>query len=358
MTKPVLDDARPRSLLFEVTYECNHHCLHCYNVWRTPRAYPGGAMTFDETCSLFERLVAENGIEQVTLTGGEPLLYPELPTLVDHLRGLGLHLNLISNGALLDDAMIECLRPNKIDIFELPLLSVNRAVHDELSVSPGAFDRVTRAMVELKAVGQRVIAVFVATRLNLADFERTLELAFAIGCDGVMFNRFNPGGTGLIHRQRLEATPAEIQTALDQAEAFAREYQFAISCGVPMPPCVFDLAKYQRLTFGHCGAGTARSYYTVDPVGRLRPCNHSPTILGDLKRQALTEILAGAALERFVAALPEECAGCRIASECRGGCKAVAEQSCGAPDVLDGWVRLHGSKGRVELVEGRLPRSK
>ena len=38
------------------------------------------------------------------------------------------------------------LLPDKISLFELPLLSAERAIHDRLSAREGAFDAVTAAM--------------------------------------------------------------------------------------------------------------------------------------------------------------------------------------------------------------------
>jgi PqqA peptide cyclase len=298
-------------------------------------------MTLEEIRTLFTRLVRQDGISQLTLTGGEPTLHQDLFGIVDCLHELGVRLNLISNGSNLTEDTLDKLSPDKIELFELPLLSVERQIHDQLSANAGAFDRVTQAIVVLKERKQHVVVVFVATRLNLAHFEKTLELALALGCDGLMFNRFNAGGNGIKHRDLLEPAPAQLIEALDQAEAFSLRYHFSISCGVPMPACIFDLSRYSKLDFGSCGAGTTNSYYTVDPAGRLRPCNHSPTILGDLKRQRLDEILAGSGLASFVAACPPECANCRLSNECRGGCKAVSEQCIGAPDVLDVWLARH-----------------
>ncbi len=331
----------PRTLLFELTQDCNHDCIHCYNVWKGMAPYPAGMLGTRAVCLLFARLAREEGISHVTLTGGEPLLREDLFQIVDHLRRLGIRLNLISNGSLLDAAALKRLCPGKVDLFELPLLSDQRGIHDAMSGAPGAFDRVTRAIVELKRRRQRVIAVFVATNRNLPRWRETLELALALGCDEVMLNRFNPGGRGLARRRELEPPPAALRQALDQAEAFSRQYGLGISCGVPVPPCVLDTQSYEKLRFGRCGAGNEGAYYTLDPAGRLRPCNHSPTILGDLGSASLAEILSGGALARFVAALPAECRGCQHELECRGGCKAAAEQCHGSPDVLDSWIARH-----------------
>ena len=49
-----------------------------------------------------------------------------------------------------------------------------------------------------------------------------------------------------------------------------------------------DTAVYPHLSFGFCGAGTDRAYYALNPLGNLRPCKHTPTILqspdDDLRR--------------------------------------------------------------------------
>jgi MoaA/NifB/PqqE/SkfB family radical SAM enzyme len=182
---------------------------------------------------------------------------------------------------------------NEISLFELPLLSSDRAVHDRMSGAKGAFDAVTMAMAELKAAGQRVVAVFVATKLNIHTWRETAELAVALGLDGIMFNRFNPGGRGLANLQMLQAGPVEISAALDTAEAVSEQYGIPITCSIPMPPCIFDRGRYRKLTFGFCPAGTERAYYALDPLGNVRPCNHSPTILGNIRDRGFWELAEG-----------------------------------------------------------------
>jgi radical SAM protein with 4Fe4S-binding SPASM domain len=280
------------------------------------------------------KLLDETGARLVSLSGGEPLLRPDLHEIVAFLRGRGVAVNLITNGSLLDEAAAARLA-GKVGVFELPLLSVERAIHDEMSGAPGAFDRATAAMAELKLRGQRVVGVFVATRLNLPTWRRTAELAVALGLDGVMFNRFNPGGAGLRNLARLQARPAEIQAALDIAEEISGRHELPVSCSIAMPPCLFDTGRYRRLTFGFCAAGTARAYYTLDPLGNVRPCNHSPTILGNVREVSFAEMAGGERMRDFAAARPEFCAGCRLERECLGGCKAAAQAAAGSPWALD-----------------------
>jgi len=224
---------------------------------------------------------------------------------------------------------------HRISIFEVPLLSCERAIHDRMSGAQGAFDRMTNAVAELKLHRQRIVGVFVATRLNLPTWRETAELGIALGVDGIMFNRFNPGGRGIENLELLQASPGEVQLALDEAERICEEYDFPISCSIAMPPCLFDTARYRRLTFGFCAAGTERAYYTLDPLGNVRPCNHSPTILGNIRTMSFEAMATGLALAEFKAARPAFCRGCSLEETCLGGCKAAAEAACGDAWAMD-----------------------
>ncbi len=324
----------PGSLIFELTQACNHDCLHCYNVWKNRAAYPPGQLNTADTLAMLGKVLEETGIRHVTLTGGEPLLREDVFQIVEFLNQREVTCNLICNGSRLDEDAIRRLI-DRISIFELPLLSSDRAIHDRLSGSDGAFDRVTMAIAGLKAARQRVVCVFVATRLNLPTWQNTAELAIALGADGIMFNRFNPGGRGFDNLHLLQASPAELTAALQQAERLSADYEIPISCSIAMPPCLFDTSGYKQLTFGFCAAGTSRAYYTIDPMGNLRPCNHSPRILGNLRQQPFAELIAHPRMQDFMAARPAFCAGCRHELTCQGGCKAAAEACFGCVSEPD-----------------------
>ncbi len=320
---------RQESFVFEVTQRCNHACPHCYNAWKNPVDYPAGELSTDETLAMAGKLLDETGASLVSLTGGEPMLRADIVEIVDFLIARGVTVNLISNGSLLDEDAIARLSPDKISIFELPLLSAHREIHDLLSGRRGAFDDVTLAVANLKAAGQRVVCVFVATKLNLATWRDTAEMAIALGADGVMLNRFNPGGEGGRNIDRLQASPDELAGALAVANEISEQYEFPISCSIAMPPCLFDVERYPKLTFGFCAAGTDRAYYTLDPLGNIRPCNHSTTILGNIRETGFWEMVDSRAMADFMAARPSFCDDCSLADECLGGCKAAAEVCCG-----------------------------
>ena len=329
---------RPRlqTLIFEVTQRCNHACLHCYNVWIEPpgtaqgEPYPRGELHTTQTLALLNKALDETQCHHVALTGGEPLLRPDLPQILDLLCERDTLSTIISNGRLLSKPVVADLLERRVGLFELPLLSHRRSVHDHLSGSPGAFDAVLAAMAHIRSLNGQFVIVFVGTRHNLDDLHEVIKLAFAFGARGLMFNRFNPGGRGRAHLAELLPSADQVRHALGVANAASEEFNFPISYSIPIQPCLVDMRDYPHLSGGYCAAGSERAYYTLDPLGNLRPCNHTPTILGNLRTEAFGDLVSPERLSAFVEAVPERCCDCRHRLVCQGGCKAAAQVCYGS----------------------------
>ena len=350
---PLLDRLKPiptqvDSFVFEMTADCNHACAHCYNAWKAPgRMETPGVLPTAETLAMLDAMIEQTGASLVTLSGGEPTLRQDFFEIVDHLFARGVGVNLISNGSRLDESAVARLA-GKVRIFELPLLGATRETHDRVSGRAGAFDDVTAAIARLKAAGQSVVAVFVATRENLAESSDVYKLAFALGCDGLMWNRFNPGGGCDAARiERLQATPAELTAALDEIQALVETLAMPVSCSIAMPPCLLDHSRWPSLGFGFCAAGTQRAYYTLDPVGKVRPCNHSTTVLGNLREQSFRSMVRSRAMRAFKRARPAICKGCRLETTCQGGCKAAAEVCFGDVRAADPFLAAFADERRL-----------
>lgn len=339
---------RPRlnSLIFEVTQRCNHICLHCYNIWEgkplyaVPASpYPRGELDTKRTLALLAKALNEIDCQHITLTGGEPSLRQDLPQIVEFLRERDVRVTIVSNGHLLSAPVVVDLLKRGVALFELPLLSYQRRVHDQLSGVPGAFDGVTSAMANIRVSSGQFVAVFVITRLNLDDLYQTIKLAYAFGARALMLNRFNPGGRGRTHLNELLPSVEQVRKALEVAEFASLEFGIPISCSIPIQPCLIDTSAYPHLGFGFCAVGTDRAYYTLDPMGNVRPCNHSTTILGNLFEEPFGDLVSCERLNNFVNALPALCSACRYCTVCQGGCKAAAQACYGSLDAIEPFLR-------------------
>lgn len=330
----------PKNLIFEITQRCNGDCMYCYNVWKNDGFYPKGELTARRIKRLLKKVLKESKANLVTLTGGEPLLREDLEEIVKFLRDLYIEVNIITNATLLNDKRINRLIELGISIFEVPLLSGRREMHNRL-MRLETFDLITEAIVKIKKYNGRVVTVFVATGENISNFEEMAKLSFALGVDGIMFNRFNPGGEGAKYIHRLLPTPQQINEALTIAEAFSEKYKINISCSIPIQPCIIDTKKFKRIGFGFCSAGREKSYHTIDSLGNLRMCNHSRLILGNLFRESFQDLISKDIVANFISAIPAFCSPCNIRNSCLGGCKAAAEVCFGSTKEEEPFLRIN-----------------
>jgi radical SAM protein with 4Fe4S-binding SPASM domain len=328
------------SIIFEITQRCNHECVFCYNAWKDPVDYPKGELDTEKTKKLIGMIVEQSRCRLVTFTGGEPLLRKDLPELVTFARGLGVGVNIISNGRLMDEETAKDLIKRDVSIFELPLLSADRKVHNKLC-GADSFDKVVDAVASIKLHKGRVVVVFVGMKGNIDGFQEMIELSVAIGADGIMFNRCNIGGEGTRHIDEILPSVEQVRRALDVADAAVAKYKIGISCSIPVQPCLVDTSPYKNLSFGFCAAGTKRSYYTVDPVGNVRMCNHTPSILGNIFESSFGALTRKKNIEPFVKCVPKFCAGCKLERTCLGGCKAAAEAAYGSASAEEPFLKCN-----------------
>jgi radical SAM protein with 4Fe4S-binding SPASM domain len=341
-------DARPlpHTFVLELTRRCNNHCRYCYTVWGSPDlGYPNhnqGEMSTAEIMTVIARLQDECSVHTIGLSGGEPLLRKDLPDILTYIRGRGLASVIITNGTLLTPERVAATLIG--GHYEVSLLSFRPEVHDYLAGRPGAWDEAVDGMINVVQAGGNLIAGFIATRLNTKDLYSTVELALAIGATGIMYNRMNVGRHNMRYTRELLPTPGMIERNLDALDELARIYEVPIAVSVVCEPCVVNMQKYQRLHFGWCPLVGENSYFTIDPVGNLRICNHSPVILGNILHDSFSDIYYHHPYVRqFAEELPLECEGCQheLKHLCQGGCKAAGEQCYGTLQRVDPFVRTY-----------------
>jgi radical SAM protein with 4Fe4S-binding SPASM domain len=168
-----------------------------------------------------------------------------------------------------------------------------------------------------------------------------MKLAFAFGAKAVMFNRFNPGGRGRANLDLLLPSAEEVRGALAAVDAAAGRYGLPVSCSIPIQPCLVDTKAFPHIGFAYCAAGSERAYYALDPMGNVRPCNHTPTILGNLLEESFAELTAPDRLKEFTGATPAFCGECGKKTECQGGCRAAAQVCYGSLAEEDPFLKIN-----------------
>ncbi len=317
--------------------------MYCYNVWKHCKDYPRGTASLDDIKRMIIKLKQETKVKYISLSGGEPLLRKDVPEIIGFIRENDIACNLITNGTLLNEQNIPNLIDVGVGLFELPLLSSKRDVQDHL-MRACTHEKVIESISLIREHGGRVVPAIVGTKINLPDLRETIELAFALGVEGIMFNRFNPGGEGLNFINELLPSVEELRTSLDTLNNAAEEYNLFVSSQIPIPPCLIDMSKYPRIKHGYCPLGNNDSYFTIDPIGNVRMCNHSEKIIGNLYSGSISEIQKSGILENYINIYSKTCAECKDKLTCKGSCKACGEACFGTLDKADVFVEANLDK--------------
>jgi radical SAM protein with 4Fe4S-binding SPASM domain len=310
--------------VLEVTSRCNTGCLYCYNVWHG-HALPADP-NLDCLKTLFAKLDSETDIAGVTFAGGEPLLSPVIDPLAEYLSSLNLPVGIVTNGILLDDSRAWELSDAGVRYFEISM----PAFSAETGIALTGTDigrAAMSAVVSARPFASRLTVSSVLTELNAGEIVDIAKAAWSLSADAFYLNRFVPGGRGVRNRDELTPDTGTIASVLTGLDRLKIETGFPIFTGIPIEPCRIPHEQWPNLEFGPCVCGTAK--WAIDPQCRLRICEQSPGILGNLLTHSFPELTGSLEVMKFRSSglRGTECDTCPDADTCGGGCRFLQDDS-------------------------------
>lgn len=311
---------------FEVSTRCNLLCRYCYNIWKMPGGHQPDEVTYRQARKTIKQLFRRADIDHFTFTGGEPMLFERLAELVLMVRMKGCSVTLITNGNAGNESDFRMMHRLGVGLFELPYHSTSSEIHDRLAGVPGAHAHSAAKIDLLQKLGARVVAVIVLTKHNIQSLGETLLKLKEMNVASVMLNRFNIGGAGIQWATDLMPSAEEFQSAFALADSLAAEFNISLTSNVCTPVCLLDPEKYSHIGFGHCSASPYQKPLTLDHLGNLRLCNHSPVNAGNIYENNIEEIFSNEYVQSWNGAKPVFCTSCDKYDRCFAGCRAAAEQ--------------------------------
>ena len=168
------EDFVPKWIAWEITRTCNLRCVHCRSSSDVESA-AGGFSTADALRFIDE--LSDYAKPVLVLSGGEPLLRPDVWELAAHGTARGLRMCLATNGVLVDDAACAKMKETGIRMVSLSLDGATAATHDDFRRQPGAFDATVRATERMTAAGVPFLVNSSFTKRNQDEIPRVYELA-------------------------------------------------------------------------------------------------------------------------------------------------------------------------------------
>lgn len=315
----------PLAVHLEVIASCDLTCGHCF-AGPLPRR---GRMSVEQIARLCGELAAM-GSFRLGLTGGEPLLRPDLLEIIDAATDAGLHPCLTTNGLQLDARWARELGRRELLWLNVSLDGASAATNDAIR-GAGTFERV-RDKLRLLADHARFTLAFTVTSLSAPEVEDCARLAREVGAHTAVFRPLYPVGQAAGQFQLMPSYP-QYADALERLEAVMQpdEDLHAID---PFSPQVREARQARSFVGDGCGA--ANLIASISVAGEVSPCSFlgPSTIAGRLDESSFAEIWHRS--PGFVA-LRQLGQQADRAGRFQGGCRARAQAAHGDLDAPDPW---------------------
>jgi len=337
----------PRSLSISITGRCNLRCRYCFyaNEMHALRDLSTGQWLE------FFRRAREWKIFDISLTGGEVFTRPDLFELIDGIIENKMRYNLLSNGTLIDEGVIEQLsrgkRKKRLDYIQISIDGSCAEIHNRSR--PDSFDRAVRGLKLLKENGFPLAVRTTINRHNLEDLENIAEFLLEdIGVSSFGTNEAMPIGTGCQSAKEIALSPRDQRRAMGIMKKLLQKYPGRLNAqaGPQAKLKMYDEMERARKgekvktnwKMGYLSAcGCVFSRIDILHDGSIVPCCMLPGLkLGNIQRDPVDKIwqqhpVMRAMRDRRRIPMREVpgCEDCEWNPYCNGSCPGLAHQLTG-----------------------------
>lgn len=306
-----------------LTYRCNLACRFCYAGCRCKREGGHGGptlrseMTTEQVRRVLDVIRLDAEVPSVSWTGGEPTLRDDLAELTAYATGLGMRVNLITNGTLLDEQLVRDLRGAGLRSAQVSLEAPDAQTHDGLTQVPGSFERTVRGIALLRDAGLHVHTNTTLNRVNAPIAGDMVDLTRTLGTKRFSMNLVIPCGSAI--GSDVTLTYTEAAEIIDRVRRRARDAGVEFMWYSPTPYCIFNPVA-ARLGGKSCAA--CDGLLSVAPNGDVLPCSSVPKGVGNLLRKPFERVWNSrrARYWRGKQYAHRTCRGCRHFDICTGAC--------------------------------------
>jgi heme b synthase len=323
----------PRLIAWELTRSCNLDCIHCRAAARFG-PYPNELAT--DECLKFLDNVASFSNPIMIMTGGEPMLRPDIWDIARHGTSLGLRMVMAPCGFLVTEETAKKMIDAGIQRVSFSIDGATAESHDNFRRVKGAFASVMKAIENVKKAGLDFQINTTITRHNLKELPEILALAIRLGAKAHHPFLLVPTGRGAELKDQ-EISPDEYEKTLtwfyEQREKVP--LQFKPTCaphyyrifrqnerakGITVTPETHGLDAMSKGCMG------GQSFAFVSNTGKVQICGFLDVECGDIRKEPFSVIWDTSKVFKEMRAWDDyngRCGYCEFRKVC-GGCRARA----------------------------------
>lgn len=329
----------PYFISWNTTKRCNLKCSHCYLDAADLAGDTSSELSTAESFRLIDQMAEVAPGAMLIITGGEPLLRPDIYDICAYSAKRGFISVLGTNGTPVNDETAVRLVSCGVKGVGISLDSMDPKVHDEFRKVDGCWEGAVRGMEACRRHGLDFQVQTTVVESNYHEIRDIIDFSYKAGARA--FNLFFLVCTG--RGQNLtDITPDQYRATLDMMVAIQDNYpgmMVRARCAPHYTRSALDNPEKEGFVTGYnkpCTAGT--NYCRVGPEGDVTPCPYMPLSAGNVRTRSFADIWRNSPLfaEFRTPSLKGKCGSCEISHLC-GGCRARAYAHTGDIMAEDPW---------------------
>ena len=329
-------DFEPKWIAWEITRRCNLKCVHCRSSSELEAAnHPD--FTFQEAQAILDD-IAGYASPVMVLSGGEPLLRPDVFDIARYGNSKGFRMCLATNGTLVTDDICRQIKDAEIKMVSLSIDGSNAETHDNFRNQKGAFDGTINATELFKKHDIPFLVNSSFTVRNRHEIPDIYKLVKSLGATAWYMFMIVPTGRGEDIMEELipedvydEILEWHYQVAKQENELLMRptcapHYYRIVRQKAKEEGDQFKRRNLKFSTGGSKGCLAGQLICLIDVDGEVLPCSYFPKSAGNIKQTPFKEIWENSELFlklRDFKSYKDNCGKCEYVSVC-GGCRARA----------------------------------
>jgi len=316
----------PLMIQWEVTPDCNHNCVHCFNHWRTKEGvevkYSGYEHTNGEAIT---QEIISNGVFAVNITGGEPLLVIEqIAPFLEKLSNNNVQVTMNSNLTLLTRKRAQLLKKCGVESILVSIPSGNANTCDIITGEKDSLGRIVRGISFAKEAGIRIFTNMVVSRVNKEQIKETARLIASLNLKHFAVTKASDPSENKDFTSEMLGVE-EFHQMQKTLEDMGEEFGLRTNSLEANPACAYG-GKMPKQGYKFCSAG--KTTCTIGFDGVVKPCNRVNMPYGHIS-DGLRNCWLMMEDWRTDVWVPKVCMRCHLKSVCVGGCKANALKTFG-----------------------------
>lgn len=315
----------PQAVIWIMSGRCNLNCVHCY----------ASRFSFLPQFTLEERLklvreFADNGVNYVAITGGEPLIDEDLELCIKEIRDHGMNCDINTNATMMTREKAQFIRRHDVFMY-VSVDGATKETHERVRGS-GSWDRLIRGLEIVSKEEIEFSLVMTISRFNFIEAGDYVRLAEKLGAFSACMIPLMSSGRAT---EKITPSIEELVQALKMAEAVADELDYWMSVWC-FRPAKFIINPEYVSTWADCRKG---ELIDIDPAGNILLCDVLDFVIDNVRRgfwKALNGYIKNEIVRRVMKPdLVGPCKSCPIRHECAGGCYArsyIAYKTFNGPD--------------------------